>query len=97
MAFLVIAVTLDMDIAILGIQNLSFCRLGAILAARGHLGGPWEQQEGQVGVQNQVFMIFEMILGLHFEVLLGSDGLSSICFFGLVFWPTLVFWPNLDS
>ena len=61
MAFSFIAVTLDMDIALLGFQNLSFGRPGAstlvprgILAAWGHLGGPWEQQEGQVGVRNQM-------------------------------------------
>ena len=34
--------------------RLHFGTMGAILAAWGHLGGPWEQQEGHVGVRNQM-------------------------------------------
>ena len=63
MAFSLIALTLNSDLAISGIQNLSFGRpwclnfviLGAILSAWGHPAGPWEQQEGHVGVRNQIF------------------------------------------
>ena len=63
MVFSRIAVTVDMNMAILDTQHLSFGRLdafildfgtlGTILAAWGHIGGPWEQQEGHVGVWNQ--------------------------------------------
>ena len=44
--FLLIAISLDIDIARLG-QNLSFGRL-TILASWGRPGGPWQQQEGRV-------------------------------------------------
>ena len=63
-AFSFIAVTLDTDIAILGVQNLLFGRLGASiflpwghLSAWGHRGGPWEQQEGHVGPGARFLMI----------------------------------------
>ena len=64
-AFFLIVVTLDMDIAMLSVQDLScwqaWClyisTLGAILAACGQLGGPWEQQEGHMEVRNQILVI----------------------------------------
>ena len=67
MAFLLIALTVDMDIIILGVQNLAFGRPGAstspfsraILAARGHLGGPWEQQEEHVGCGTRLLVILK--------------------------------------
>ena len=65
MAFLFIAVTLDMDIAILGIQNLSFGRPGHF----GSLGTPWGTMgaSGRTrGVQNQIFSDLGMIVGHHF-------------------------------
>ena len=52
-----------------GYLNLSFGRLGAsilvsggtILAPRGHLGGPWEKQERQEEVRNQIRVIFRLV------------------------------------
>ena len=84
MAFVFTAVTLDGDIVILSNQDTwqAWClrsgTLGAILAAWGHLGEPWEQQEGHVGVQNQNLKVAGMILGPHFERLLGPDVLNSM-------------------
>ena len=59
MSFLLIAVTLDMDIAMFGVQKLSYGRPGAsALALSGpfwqHLWGSWGQQEGHLGVQIQM-------------------------------------------
>ena len=63
-----------MDIDILGVQNLSFGRPGASTwNIRGHFGslggggGPWEQQEGDVGVQNYICIYFRMISGPNFK------------------------------
>ena len=61
MPFPFIVVTLDIGIAILGVQ----------------------QQKGHVGVRNQSFYDFGVILGPYFESFLGSDGLSSMLFYGL--------------
>ena len=88
--FPVTAVTLDTNFAILGVQNLSFGGLlppfyhpGTILSAWGHPGGPWEQQEGHVGVRSKIFSDFGLILGPHFESFLSSDGLNSVFFWSL--------------
>ena len=35
----------------------TFSTSGAILTAWGHLGRPWEQQEGHMGIQNYFLMI----------------------------------------
>ena len=51
-----------------------------MLAAWGNSEGPSEQQEGRVGFQNHIFNDFAMILGLHFESLLRSDGLEFVLF-----------------
>ena len=48
MAFLLIVVTLDMDIAILGVQNLSFGRLGASTLAPWGLFWPLEDTLGDL-------------------------------------------------
>ena len=62
---------------------LHFPTLGTILSAWGHPGGPWEQQEGHVGVRSKIFSDFGLILGLHFESFLSSDGLNSVFFWSL--------------
>ena len=65
---------------ILGAQNLRFGRPDAsTLVPLGQFGtlehplGPWEEQEGHVGVHNQIFNDFGMIQGPHFQSSLGSD------------------------
>jgi hypothetical protein len=63
---------------------LHFSTLGTILSAWGHPGGPWEQQEGHVGVRSKIFSDFGLIVGFHFESFLGSDELNSL-FFGSLF------------
>ena len=82
MAFFIV-VTLDTDIAIVGVQNLSFARPGASTLAPWEpfwqLETPWGQQERQPD-----FCDFETILLPHFQSCSSSDGLSSICFFWLV-------------
>ena len=60
--FPLIAVTLDTDIAFFGVQSLSIGRHGASFYHLGHPEGPWEQQEGHVGAQSQVFSDFGVIL-----------------------------------
>ena len=62
---------------------LHFTTLGTILSAWGHPGGPWEQQEGHVGVRSKTFSDFGLILGSHFESLLSSDELISVFFWSL--------------
>ena len=62
---------------------LHFTTLGTILSAWGHPGGPWEQQEGHVGVRNKILIDFGLIFGGHFEKLLGFDGLNSMFVLGL--------------
>ena len=62
---------------------LHFTTLGTILSAWGHPGGPWEQQEGHVGVRSKIFSDFCLILGPHFESFLSSDGLNSVFFWSL--------------
>ena len=103
--FLLIDVTLDMDIIILGVQNLSFGRLGASTSALGghfgRLGAPWGTMgaAGSTrGGPNQSCCDFEMILGLHFESLLESDGLILFFLFGLASWVLCapIFEFNLD-
>ena len=90
MAFLLIAVSLDMDIAILGVQNLSFGRPGAFIFppwVRCHyvsLGTLWPAGRIRLGPA-PVFNEFGMVLGPHFESSFGSDGL--IFLFGLVSMP----------
>ena len=88
--FPVTAVTLDTDFAILASKTyhleaccLHFTTLGTILSAWGHPGGPWEQQEGHVGVRSKIFSDFGLILGSHFESFLNSDGLNSVFFWSL--------------
>ena len=56
---------------------------GTILSAWGHPGGPWEQQQGHVGVRSKIFSDFGLILGPHFESFLSSDGLNSVFFWRL--------------
>ena len=46
--------------------------------------GPWEQQEGHVGVRKQIFSGLGMILGPHIDSFLGSDALDSMFLFRLV-------------
>ena len=53
---------------------LNFGTLGDHFGTLGHRGGPWEQQEGHVGVWNRVFIDFGTILGPHFEKKLGTKG-----------------------
>ena len=84
--FPVTAVTLDTNFAILGSKTyhlesccLHFITLGTILSA----WGPWEQQEGHVGVRSKIFSDFDSILGSHFESFLNSDGLNSVFFWSL--------------
>ena len=57
--------------------------LGTILSAWDHPGGPWEQQEGHVGVRSKIFSDFGLISGTHFESFLSSDGLNSVFFWSL--------------
>ena len=52
-----------------------FGTVGAILAAWGRPGGPSEQQERHIGVQNNIFVV-EDDLGPHAESFLASDGLT---------------------
>ena len=82
MGFPPLAVTLDPNFAILCVQNLLFgCVLppfshpGTILSAWGHPGGPWEQQEGHVGVRSNI----ETFSGHHFESFLSSND-QILCF-----------------
>ena len=70
-----------MDSGIFGTQNLSFGRPGASILAPwihfgtlGHHGGPWEQQEGHVGVWNRIFIDFGTIWGAHFDSFLSTEG-----------------------
>ena len=60
-----------------------FSSLETILSAWGHPWGPWEQQEGHVGVRNEIFSDLGLILGPHFESFLGLDGLNSMFVLGL--------------
>ena len=62
---------------------LHFTTLGTILSAWGHPGGPWEQQEGHVGVRSKIFSDFGLILKPHFESFLSSDELNSVFFWSL--------------
>ena len=62
---------------------LHFTTLGTILSAWGHPGGPWEQQEGHVGVRSKIFSDLGLILGSHFESFLSSDELNSVFFWSL--------------
>ena len=62
---------------------LHFITLGTILSAWGHPRGPWEQQEGHVGVRNKIFIDFGLIFRPHFESFLGFDGLNSMFILGL--------------
>ena len=92
MTFICTVVALNVRIVIFwGAQNLSFgtrgvhfVNLSTMLAARGHSGGPREQQKGHVGVWSKIFIDSGMIWGTHFESLLGSDGLDYILFSGLL-------------
>ena len=68
--FQVTAVALDTNFAILGVQNLSF---GGLLPpfyhpgdhfVRGHPGGPWEQQEGHVGVRSKMTESTPRVIGV---------------------------------
>ena len=45
---------------------LHFPTLGTILSAWGHPGGPWEQQEGHVGVRSKIFSDFWLDFGTAF-------------------------------
>ena len=62
MAFLLVAVTLDMDIIILGVQNLSFGRPGASIFHPGDHFVSLETfegaMEGHMGAQNQILGYF---------------------------------------
>ena len=88
--FPVTAVTLDTNFIILGVQNPSF---GGLLPPFYHPGdhfvslgtpwGPWEQQEGHVGVRSKIFNDFGLILGPHLESFLSSDELNSVFFWSL--------------
>ena len=86
MAFSFIAVTLDMDNAILGFHNQLFGRHGASTLAPWEpfwpLGDPLGDHRSSVkdtwGSRNHIFSDLGMILGPHFESCLGSDGLNSI-------------------
>ena len=60
-----------------------FYDLATILSAWGHPRGPWEQQEGHVGVRNKIFIDFGLIFGPHFDSFLGFDGLNSMFVLGL--------------
>ena len=60
-----------------------FYHPGSILTAWGHPSGPWEQQEGHVGVRNEILSDLRLIFGPHFESLLGLDGLNSMFVLGL--------------
>ena len=53
---------------------LHFGTLGDHFGTLGHRGGPWEQQEGHVGVWNLIFVDFSMILGPHFKSYFGTEG-----------------------
>ena len=48
--------------------------LGAILTAWGHLGGPWEQQEGHMEARNLIFghleVIYYLLLIMNSELLI---------------------------
>ena len=56
---------------------------GTILSAWGHPRGPWERQEGHVGVRNKILIDFGLIFRPHFESFLGFDGLNSMFVLGL--------------
>ena len=65
MAFSLLVVTLDMDVVILGIENLSFCRPGASSLAPwehfGSLGTPW----GTMGAAGRTCWAMEPDDGRH--------------------------------
>ena len=69
--FSLIAVTLDIDIVISRIQNLSFGRPGASIfhpgsrcVSLGRPGGPWEQQERHVGLRRQMTESTPRVIGV---------------------------------
>ena len=43
---------------------LHFTTLGTILSAWGHPGGPWEQQEGHVGVRSKMTESTPRVIGV---------------------------------
>ena len=56
---------------------------GDIVAHWRHPGRSWEQQEGHVGVRNQIVSDFGMMWGSNFECFLGSEMSNSVLFSGL--------------
>ncbi len=61
-----------------------FGSLGVHFGTLGHHGGPWEQQEGHVGVWNRIFIDFGTISGTHFESFLEPRAKIRFSFFVLV-------------
>ena len=92
MAFLLIAVTLDVDIAVLGIQNLALWQLGDTL-------GTMRAAGRTCGGSEPDLLWFRNHVGTLLETSFGSDGLNSIFCSGLVsrsFFAS-IFNPNPDS
>ena len=86
-AFSLIAVALDVYVAILGVQNLHLAGLmlpfSYLFVPWGHPGGPWEQHEGQVVIRSRTFNDFEMNWGPRVERFLCLDGLNFLFLLGL--------------
>ena len=85
-AFPLRAVILDVDIASLGVQNLSFGRPGAsTLATRGAF---WQLRDTlgtgaagrRRGLRSQIFNDLGMIWGHHIDSFMGADALNSMFF-----------------
>ena len=65
-------------LCIFNLKGYALCRCNAVgsvppfwrpdhFGTSGAPGGPWEQQDGHEGVQNQIFIDFELIVGFFFE------------------------------
>ena len=57
-----------------------FGSLGVHFGTLGHHGGPWEQQEGHVGVWNRILIDFGTILELILRVFLAPRAETLFCF-----------------
>ena len=61
-------------VAISGAWWLHSDTLRTILARWDNPGGPWDQQDGHVGVRNQSFLRFGGGLGIPFQSFFDTDG-----------------------
>ena len=77
--FLIVAVVLEWILLFWVFETYHLAGMntcGNILAAWGYLRGPWEQQEGHLGVQNHICFDFVKFSGPHVESFWDSYGLK---------------------